>query len=147
MDPRAWKALFALPLALCVGDAGQGPSVHRPVSIAPARNWPSQPDLPEGEHPAHDETNQSPMFLGLGAYTNASTASVRVDSGASGSYVTPAVWLPNHLPLVLSTRDFPTEPFRPPTAPAGFVLLRPDPKGHVPNPPVRRFTGSRSGRG
>jgi hypothetical protein len=46
----------------------------------------------EGDHPAHGEgASESPMYLGLGGYTNLSVSNtfartVTVDSGASGSY-------------------------------------------------------------
>jgi hypothetical protein len=133
-------ALFFLPPAVC---PPAEPSVHRAVWVAPASDWPRRRELPEHDHPVDGE-GSAPMFVGLGAYSN--TANVTVQSTSSGSYDMEVAWLPNNLPLVVSTRDFPVEPFRAPTSPAGFVRVRLDSKGHPQILPVRRTTGSRSGR-
>jgi hypothetical protein len=153
MDPRLFKTLFVLPLAGCQVTPAQ-PTLHSFVAAAhPVPELPEPPDVPERDHPAHGEgATESPMYLGLGGYTNLSVSNtfargVTVDSGASGSYASAAsaLWLSNNFPLAVSTRDL-VEPFPPTTLPIASPRVRPDSKGHVQNLAVRRVTGSTSGR-
>jgi hypothetical protein len=92
------------------------PDVHAlKVRVAPAPEWPgSQERLEDTEAPHGEGSGESPLYGGLGAYglninaTNTSPNTITVDSGASGTqpYASIAAWLPNRLPLIVSTHDF-----------------------------------------
>jgi hypothetical protein len=152
MDPSLFKALFVLPLVGCQATPAQ-PTLHSLVAAAdPVPELPERPDVPERDHPAHGEgATESPMYLGLGGYTNLRVSNtfargVTVDSSASGSYASAAsaLWLSNNFPLAVSTRDL-VEPFPPTTLPIASPGGRPNSKGHVQNLAVRRVTGSTRG--
>lgn len=138
MDP---KVLFLLPALATCPQSPARPTIHwlTPPAL-PIYHWPEHREWPEGDHPAHgDGSSESPIYLGLGAYTN--NSSVSVDSGASGTLAstTPeTMWLPNRFPLIVSTRDFDVEPFSPPASPVTMVPSRPDTKKHLRNRSTHR---------
>jgi len=120
MDP---KLLLLLPgLASCPMSDAQPTLYVSVASPAPIRKRLEPLDLPEGDHPAHGEgSSESPIYLGIGSFANNTNASGRIifDSGSSGNYTSTApqaMWLAGNFPLIMSTRDFETEPFAPPPA-------------------------------
>ena len=146
MDPLFFKCFVAALLTAQAASPAQ-PCVYGAVPVTHRRDWPVRRELPEDQEPDHGEgSSESLTYLGVAAYnTTSNTSPVSVYS-PSGSYlsVAPATWLPKNFPLVLSTQDFPVEPFQFETPHSGLVHLRPDPKGHATNPAARRSTGSRS---
>lgn len=144
MDPRVLKGLLVLPLVACPASPAQ-PSVQEYVSVAPVRNWPGRPELPEDQEPDHGEgSSESLTYLGMGGYTNTSARPMTIDSSAVGP--ASSAWLPNNFILVADTRDLFVEPFSPVTLSVGSPQIRPNSKGHVACPAARRLTGLRTGR-
>ena len=94
------------------------PPMH--VLSVPVRQERREQEGPEKTEPPHGEgSGESPMFGGMAVYGNANisnTASVSVDSGASGTQpYTSVAWLPNRFPLIVSMQEFEVEPLVPRT--------------------------------
>jgi hypothetical protein len=103
---------------------------------SPIYEWPERREPIEGDHPAHGEgSDESPMFVGMTSNIAISnTASVTVDSGASGygPYGT-AHWLSNDLNLVTSVEELDAYPYTPPVPRSEFWNYEPDPTKHNRN--------------
>jgi hypothetical protein len=146
MDPRLFKTVFIVAgLGACPLSPPQ-PGLYRSLAVVPARGLPLGQEFPEGDHPPHGEGSESPLYLGLGGYTNLNVSNtfsrgVTVDSGVSSSVVS-GPWLDNTFPLVAEARDL-AQPFQSANPPVASPRVCPDAKGHVASLVVRRRTGNR----
>lgn len=106
MDP---KILCLLPgLVAPQPQSSKMPTMHALTAPAtPVYEWPERREPLEGDHPGHGEgSDESVMFFGINSNVS-NTASVRVDSGASGvGPYTFVGWLPRGLNLVTSIDQF-----------------------------------------
>ena len=102
MDP---KVLCLLPGLIAPQHHGSKmPTMHALTAPAtPVYEWPERREPLEGDHPGHGEgSDESVMFVGINSNVS-NTASVTVDSGASGvGPYTSVGWLPRGLNLVTS---------------------------------------------
>jgi hypothetical protein len=106
MDP---KVLCLLPGLFAPQHQGSKMPTMRALTApaAPAYEWPERREPLEGDHPGHGEgSDESVMFVGINSNVS-NTASVTVDSGASGvGPYTSVGWLPRGLNLVTSFDQF-----------------------------------------
>jgi hypothetical protein len=134
-------------LAACPSPQAQ-PMVHALRGpVVPVRDWPEPQDRPEKTEPPHGEgSGESPLYGGMAVYSTATinvnaSGSFMADSGASGirPYASVA-WLPNKLPLIVSTQDFQVvEPFVvAPTPEKVTIQIGPDTKNHMSTPSMIR---------
>ena len=103
---------------------------------APINGWPERREPLEGDHPGHGEgSDESVMFTGLNVSNT--TASVSVDSGASGlsPYISVG-WLPRGSNLVASSDQLPvlTEPVPMPLSFETSLNVSPNATKHLSNP-------------
>ncbi len=115
MDP---KVLFLLPGLVASPTKGNQAEWHAvaPLLAMPVYEWPVHPEQPEKTDPPHGEgSGESVMFTGINTntFTNASGRLITVDSGASGSQIPYATWLPQGLNLVTDVSELGVEPMPP----------------------------------
>jgi hypothetical protein len=102
MDPKVLWLLPGLVTPQCHGS--KMPTMYTLTApAAPVSEWPERREPPEGDHPGHGEgSDESEMFVGINSNVS-NTASVSVDSGASGlGHYTSVGWLPRGLNLITS---------------------------------------------
>lgn len=146
--PMNPKLLLLLPFLAGCSVSDVQPSMYISASSPdPIRKWPEQPELPEGDHPAHGEgSSESPIYLGIGSFANNTNSSGRiiVDSGTSSAYASTssqAMWLAGNFPLIVSTRGFEAQPFAPKA-----TQVAANPTKDRTNPSMARTHRSRGGR-
>ncbi len=102
MDPKVLCLLPGLVAPQLYGS--KMPTMHALTAAAtPIYEWPERREQLEGDHPGHGEgSDESVMFVGINGNVS-NTASVTVDSSASGvGPYTSVGWLPKGLNLVTS---------------------------------------------
>jgi hypothetical protein len=143
------KVLFLLPGLVAPQHHDSKMTMHAlTVPAAPINGWPERREPLEGDHPGHGEgSDESVMFTGLNVSNT--TASVRVDSGASGlSPYTSVGWLPRGSNLVMSFDQFVVvEPLPTPMPSETSLNVSPNATRHLNNPSTiktrRSFTRRR----
>jgi hypothetical protein len=114
----------------------------------PVYEWPERREPPEGDHPGHGEgSDESVMFVGINSNVS-NTASVAVDSSASGvGPYTSVGWLPRGLNLVTSFDQFVVERVPTPLPFATNLNVSANATRHLNNPSTfqtrRSFTRRR----
>ena len=112
------------------------PTVHALTAPAmPVYEWPERREPVEGDHPGHGEgSDESLMFVGINS-TVSNTASVTVDSGASGvGQYTSVGWLPKGLNLVMSSDQLVGERVSTSLPSATNLDVSPHATSHLSNP-------------
>ncbi|HXM11530.1 MAG TPA: hypothetical protein VN946_16390 [Terriglobales bacterium] len=108
MDPKVLCLLPGLVAPQHHGSTMPMPAIHALTAPAtPLYEWPVRREPLEGDHPGHGEgSDESEMFVGINSNLS-NTASVTVDSSASGvGPYTSVGWLPRGLNLVTSFDQF-----------------------------------------
>jgi hypothetical protein len=125
------------------------PTMHALTAPAgPVYVWPERREPLEGDHPGHGEgSDESVMFVGINSNVS-NTASVTVDSSASGvGPYTSVGWLPRGLNLVTSFDQFVVERVPTPLPFATNVNVSANATRHLNNPSTiqtrRSFTRRR----
>jgi hypothetical protein len=126
------------------------PTMHALTAPAgPVYVWPERREPLEGDHPGHGEgSDESPMFNGINGNVS-NTASVSVDSGASGaSPYTSLGWLPRRSKLVTSFDQLFASEQVPTSLPlATDVTVSPNATRHLSNPSTIQARRSFTRRG
>lgn len=149
MDP---KALLLLPglVAPQRHDAKTPTMLSLTAPVTHVYEWPEREREPlEGDHPGHgDGSDESWMFVGINSNVS-NTASVTVDSGASGiGPYTSFGWLPKGLNLVASFDELEVVERVPAALPYATDLnVSPNASKHLTNPSTIQTRRSFTRRG
>jgi hypothetical protein len=145
------KVFCLLPVLVVSQQHDSKMTIHAlKAQAAPVNGWPERREPLEGDHPGHGEgSDESAMFVGIASNVSNTTASARVDSGASGlSPYTSVSWLPRGLNQLTSFDQLVmVEPVQTPWPFATNLDVSPNATRHLANPSTIKTRRSFARRG